>query len=258
MNPIVLLLFIMCSGSAPPSDAAEKGLWVATKINQADSGWKDEQVHSLMILRTAQGREVERVLRTRSMEVEGDGDKSLVIFDRPGDIKGTVFLTHAHKRGNDDQWLYLPALSRVKRISSSNRSGPFMGSEFAYEDISSEEVERYDYRFLREDQCGEELTCYVFERFPVDSSSGYSKQIVYADKEHFRIFKIEYFDRKAEHQKTLTRSNYQKFGDYWRASHWEMKNHRTQKSTTLIWKDRVFGSGLNERDFGKNALKRTQ
>ncbi|HIN59600.1 MAG TPA: outer membrane lipoprotein-sorting protein, partial [Gammaproteobacteria bacterium] len=77
----------------------------------------------------------------RSLEVAGDGDKSLTIFSYPADIKGTVFLSHTHPTRPDEQWLYLPALKRIKRISSSNKSGPFMGSEFAYEDLASQEIE---------------------------------------------------------------------------------------------------------------------
>jgi len=182
--------------------------------------------------------------------------RSVVIFDKPKDVKGTVFLTHAHKTGNDDQWLYLPALQRVKRISSSNRSGPFMGSEFAYEDISSEEVERYGYNYLREDLCGDGQDCHIFERYPLDENSGYTKHIVYADKKFYRIHKIEYFDRKGAHLKTLTRSNYVQIGSFWRATHWEMVNHLKKKSTLVVWDDRKFGTGLRERDFIKNAITR--
>ena len=96
-----------------------------------------------MVLKNRHGDESERDLRIRILEVEGDGDKSLSIFDSPGDVKGTAFLTFTHKFADNDQWLYLPALKRVKRISSGNRSGSFMGSEFAYEDISSEETEKF-------------------------------------------------------------------------------------------------------------------
>ncbi len=75
-----------------------------------------------------------------------DGDKSLFVFDEPRDVQGTAFLIHAHREDADDQWLYLPALKRVKRISSANRSGSFMGSEFAYEDMTAQEVEKFTYR----------------------------------------------------------------------------------------------------------------
>lgn len=255
-NLLTMTVILLASGMAIAEE--DEGLWIAKHIDQADSGWQSEQVQSTMILRSSDGREVVREIRSRSIEVSGDGDKSLVIFDKPGDVRGTVFLTYSHKSGDDDQWLYLPALKRVKRISSSNRAGPFMGSEFAYEDISSEEVERYRYRFLREDKCGENLECYVFERYPLDENSGYSKQIVYADKEFFRIHKIQYFDRKETHQKTLVRTNYEKFGDYWRAAQWEMVNHQTGKTTMIFWNNRQFGNQLTANDFDKSAMERAR
>jgi hypothetical protein len=62
-----------------------------------------------------------------TIEVKGDGDKSLSIFDSPRDVKGTALLTFTHALESDEQWLYLPALKRVKRISFSNKSGPFLG-----------------------------------------------------------------------------------------------------------------------------------
>jgi len=234
----------------------QKGLEIAKKVNAADTGWKDEQLTAVMTLRSKNGIEVSRIIRSKFLEVDGDGDMSLTIFDKPADIKGTVFLTYTHKKGNDDQWLFLPALKRVKRISSSNRSGPFMGSEFAFEDITSEEVERYTYNFLKEGKCGENLRCYIYERFPVDKNSGYSKQIIYVDKEHLRVHKIEYFDRKNDHQKTLKQTGYKKFGHFWRASKWTMVNHLRGKSTIIEWNDRQFGVGLTSEDFNKNAMKR--
>ena len=113
-----------------------------------------------MILRTKRGQESRREVRLKVIEVEDDGDRTIFVFDRPRDVKGTAFLVHAHKDEPDDQWLYLPALKRVKRISSSKQSGSFMGSEFAYEDMGTSEVEKYAHRYLRDEPCGE-LTCSV-------------------------------------------------------------------------------------------------
>mgnify|MGYP006058348427 FL=1 len=105
------------------------------------------------------GNSTSRKIRNRTLEGTDEGDLSLVIFDTPADVKGTAFLSHTKKSGSDDQWLYLPALKRVKRIASSNQAGPFMGSEFAYEDISSQELEKYTYKYLRnEDYQGLDLS----------------------------------------------------------------------------------------------------
>ncbi len=163
----------------------EKGLEIAQETKRRDLGWGDNQSTLKMILRNAAGQESTREIRNKTLEVANDGDKSLNIFDHPRDVKGTAFLSFSHPVGADDQWLYLPALKRVKRIASRNKSGPFMGSEFAYEDISSFEVEKYTYKFLREEACGE-LTCYVTEQFPVDKYSGYTRRIVWTDNQEYR------------------------------------------------------------------------
>lgn len=255
MNYLSSLIALTLASAPATPDLADKGLRIAQKVDAADSGWGDEQVSAEMVLRAADGREVKRVIRTRSLEMPGQGDRTMVVFDLPSDVRGTAFLTHAHKSGNDDQWLFLPALKRVKRISSSNRSGPFMGSEFAYEDISSEEPERYTYHYVEEKSCAK-LTCHVYERTPIDENSGYSKQIVYTDTQYYRVHKIEFFDRKGAHQKTLTRSGYEAFGEFWRAAQWTMINHLSGKSTAIVWRDRRFGAGFEPGDFEKNAMKR--
>ncbi|MCK4739413.1 MAG: outer membrane lipoprotein-sorting protein, partial [Deltaproteobacteria bacterium] len=112
----------------------EQGLAIAKEREKRAKGFVDFTGDMEMILKNRHGEISTRQMRTKTLEVKGDGDKALSIFDTPRDVKGTAFLTFSHKSGDDDQWLYLPALKRVKRISSSNKSGSFMGSEFAYED----------------------------------------------------------------------------------------------------------------------------
>ena len=138
--PITLLLILAFDATGADS-AEEKGLSIAMEADERDHGWGDLQADLEMILTNKHGQESRRAIRTRSLEVERDGDKGLSIFDSPRDVKGTAFLSFTHATEPDDQWLYLPALKRVKRISSASKSGPFMGSEFAYEDLSSNEVE---------------------------------------------------------------------------------------------------------------------
>ena len=185
----------------------EKGLEIAIEADKRDSGFGDSSNELRMILRNSHGEESIREMKNNTLEVDGDGDKSLVVFDRPRDVKGTAFLSHTHKSGADDQWLYLPALKRVKRIASNNKSGPFMGSEFAYEDISSQEIEKYTYKYLR-DETLNGMECFVSERYPTDEKSGYTKQIVWHDKAEYRPQRIDFYDRKNDLLKTLTYHNY--------------------------------------------------
>lgn len=251
----VLLTSTVCLAESPEA----KGLRLVTEADQRDSGYGDLAAEMLMILRNKHGQESRREMRYRSLEVMDDGDKSLTIFDSPKDVKGTAFLNYTHKTGDDDQWLYLPALKRVKRISAQNKSGSFMGSEFAYEDIASQEIEKYTYRWLR-DEVLNGLECFVVERYPADTkNSGYSKQVAWLDKQEYRTWKVEYFDRKNAHLKTLTFSGYQLYRDrFWRASELNMVNHQTGKSTELRFLNYQFSTGLTDDDFNKNSLKRAK
>jgi len=113
-----------------------KGLAIAEMQDYRSTGWQDLEVDMVMVLRNRSGKKTQREMQSRYMEVVGDGSKSLSIFDKPRTIKGTAMLTWSHALKPDDQWLFLPALKRVKRISSKNKSGPFMGSEFAFEDLA--------------------------------------------------------------------------------------------------------------------------
>ncbi|MYD32173.1 MAG: outer membrane lipoprotein-sorting protein [Nitrospira sp. SB0661_bin_20] len=256
---LVLLSWLGMPPIAHPATPEETGLKIATEARARDDGFGNFTASQTMVLRNKQGQESRRQLRVKVLEVSDHGDKSQTVLDDPRDVQGTALLTHAHKREADDQWLYLPALKRVKRISSSNRSGSFMGSEFSYEDLSAPEVEKFTYRYLRDEPCGD-LTCTVCERFPVDKKeSGYSRQVVWQDKDELRIWKIEYYDRKDAHLKTLTIGNYTQYLDrYWRADEMTMVNHLTGKSTVLTWSDYQFRTKLRDRDFSKTGLKRVR
>ncbi len=253
--------------SAAPIDTAEpekKGISIAIENDKRDSGWLNNSATVKMIMANKNGQTNTRMIRFRTMEtmedeIRSDGDKTLMVFDSPLDIKGTAFLTHAHKDRDDDQWLYLPTLKRVKRISARNKSGSFMGSEFAYEDISSEEVEKYTYQWLF-DEVYDGRDCYVVQRVPVDKkNTGYNRHKVWFDKAEFLIQKIDYYDRKDMMLKTLTFKNYERqLGTFWRATHMRMVNYQNDKSTELFWSDRKFRAGLKDIDFTKNSLKRSR
>lgn len=252
---ILGILFFLPACGVLAETAEEKGLRIAQEGDAYDTGFVDFTANMMMTLRNRKGQESIRQIRSRNLEVDGDGDKAMSIFDEPADIKGTAMLTFSHGLEADDQWLYLPALKRVKRISSRNKSGPFMGSEFSFEDLGSQEIEKYAYKHLRDEPCGD-WQCYVIERTPQYKHSGYTRQIVWGDKEKYRIVKVEYYDRKNSLLKTLTLSGYQEYLDhYWRPDEMFMENHQNGKSTRLQWSDYKFRTGLSSRDFNKNKLK---
>jgi len=255
---LLFLLTLLLPLSSPAESPEEKGLAIAIEADKRDTGWVDQKADLKMTLRNKQGQESTRDLRLSALEVDGDGDKSLTIFDSPRDIKGTAFLSYTHSLTADDQWLYLPALKRVKRIASTNKSGPFVGSEFAYEDLTSQEVEKYSYKWLR-DEILDGRETFVVEQYPAYEHSGYTRRIAWIDEQMYRPLKIEFYDRKNALLKTLTMSDYAKYLDrYWRPATMAMINHQTGKSTLLSWQNYRFNNGLSDRDFDRNTLKRAR
>lgn len=258
----LFVVFAVAPAVATVQTPERKGQAVAVEADRRGRGFGDSTAELRMILRGRGGDERSRELRSRVLE-RPEGDRSLVVFDSPPDVRGTALLTYANRAGDDDQWLYLPALKRARRISASNRSGPFMGSEFSYEDLASELVEKFTYRWLRDEACpGEDrasLTCFVVERRPVDASSAYARQIVWIDQDEYRTMTMEYYDRKNVRLKTLSLTQYQRYsGRFWRAGEMLMTNHQTGQSTRLVWSRYQFGVGLRESDFTPQALSRVR
>ena len=257
----VIASLLLLSSLTPLSvlaDSTARGLEIATEADKRDSGFIDSTAAMKMELKNKQGQTSIREVRVKTLEVDGDGDKALSIFDTPADIKGTASLTYSHALKPDEQWLYLPALKRVKRISSKNKSGPFMGSEFSYEDISSQEIDKYTYKYIK-DEILNGIDSFVVERYPAYKHSGYTRQVAWVNKQEYRAEKIDFYDRKNTLLKTLTYSGYQKYLDkFWRADVMHMVNHQTGKSTTLTWNNYQFKTGLTDRDFNRNSLKRAK
>ncbi|MFT4939630.1 MAG: outer membrane lipoprotein-sorting protein [Paraglaciecola sp.] len=254
----LLGLAICLSNASFAQSAEEKGLQIAKERKVRDLGWGDSNADMSMILRNSQGDETERKIRIKSLEVSGDGDKALTIFDQPKDVKGTAFLNFSHAIEPDDQWMYLPALKRVKRIASRNKSGPFMGSEFAFEDMSSFELEKFSFKYLRNEKYEGQNT-FVVEQIPVDPNSGYTKQISWVDTQHYRVLKLEFYDRKGSLLKLLSMHDYKLYQDkYWRPLRLEMYNEQNGKSTELVTHELQFNIGLEDSDFDQSSLKRAR
>ncbi len=254
MKNIIVIALVLLSTKAINAQSAEtRGLEIAKAADLADKGFESSIVVLKMILKNRNGQTSEREMSTKTLELDVDGDKSLITFNTPKDVKGTATLTFTHKIGSDDQWLYLPSIKRVKRISSNNKSGPFMGSEFAYEDLSSQEVEKYSYKFIKA-----EGGLLLVEQDPVDPKSGYTRRIVSYNKDKgYRLEKVEFYDRKNSLLKTLIYSDYKQYkGKHWRASTMKMVNHQSNKETTLQFSEYDFNSQLSDEDFSQNALKR--
>lgn len=255
---LMMLTVVLVGGTYGKAFADEKGLAIAREGDRRESGFLDYSVLMVMTLRSAEGKEANRQMRMLNLEVKGDGDKSLLIFDSPKDVEGTALLTWSHKFKDDDNWLYLPSLARVKRIASNNKSGAFMGSEFAFEDISSPEVEKYNYSFIEEARLDGRL-CTVVEQVPTYANSGYSRLRVWRDAAEYRIIKIDYYNSRNELCKTQRLYDYKLYLDrFWMPDRLEMVNHLTGRSTTLLCKNYKLRNGYKDRDFNQSALERAR
>jgi len=228
---------------------------VALKCQDAMNGFKDSSSEMTMTLINANHQKRQRKMKMIILEKDS-GNKSLMTFLSPADVKGTKFLNYEHINKDDDQWLYLPALKRTKRIASKNKSGSFMGSEFSYEDLSSFNVKKYIFKGDAKEESLNGENVYVGERKPVSKSSGYTKQISWVDTKEFLIKKVEYYDRKHELLKTALFEDYQKISGVWRVGKMTMTNHQNDKKTTLVWKNETLKNGLKEKNFHKRVLKK--
>ena len=175
----IILLVVLSVGLL-----AETSLDIAKKSYEVISGYGSSISQTTMVLKNAQGVENIRKIEIKKFE-NRDGDKSLLLFIYPNDIKGTKLLSFEMIAKDDKQWLYLPALKRVKRISSRNKSGSFMASEFSYEDIASQNYRNYMYEEGVQKVLKDKQEYFKITRVPVDKNSGDSKQILYIDSKAY-------------------------------------------------------------------------
>ena len=143
----------------------------------------------------------------------------------------------------------------MKRISSANKSGPFVGSEFAFEDFTTTEHNKFTYNYVGEEEV-DGVMMDVVERFPRYEKSGYTKQKAWIDQDVFQTRKVEFYDRKGDLLKTLTLSDYREYDGVWRSHKFSMVNHQTGKETDLLFGDYEFKTGLDAGDFEQGVLAR--
>lgn len=250
----VALLLTLPPSSVLAEDAAAKGLAIARAAEARDAGYGDVEMVMTMTLRNKAGDEALRSLRSRARELDNGTEQSLIVFDAPRDVAGTALLTHEQREADDDRWLYLPALKRVKRIAGSGKTGAFMGSEFTFEDLGGQSVEKYDFTWLR-DETMEGAPMHVLERRPRDQDSGYGRQIVWMDQTELRLQRVEFYDRRDQMLKTLRVDGFVAAeGGRWRPQRMTMVNHQNGKSTVLDFSDYRFGNGFDETDFDDRRL----
>jgi outer membrane lipoprotein-sorting protein len=245
---LILVCGLAPFGVANAQTPEQKGYAIAQKADALGSNFRDFTADGKMVLRTGGGEAV-RQFSFKSQKLRG-GSQSILVFSWPGDIRDTGLLTVSAGGRSDDQWIFLPAARRVKRISSSSRSGSFVGSEFSYEDMTDQGLDDFTYRWVRDEGC-----CNIVERYPKGASS-YAKQVVWFNKGSGLVDRVEFHPKRGNAQKVLDISGYRQYGSVWRPSQMVMSNLLTSRSTILSWSNYRFNAGLSANDFTTRALER--
>ena len=198
------------------------------------------KIESTMLLIADKGQQRER-RNTVLIKLQPNGiDSKLVItFSTPADIRGTGVLQVEHIDGDDDLWIYLPALKKSRRLVASNKKDSFAGSDFSYGDITLPKVDHYRHTLVRSEKL-DGLDCHVVESVPandtVKSNSGYSKKVTWVRTDNFLEAQVEYYDLAGRLLKTQRTGKHQLIDagkQRWFALYREMTNHQTGHRTTI-------------------------
>jgi outer membrane lipoprotein-sorting protein len=182
--------------------------------------------------------------------------KSLIRFQYPADVKGTGFLMWEYDNDkDDDQWLFLPALGKVKRIVAREKAENFMGSDFSYEDIGGRDLEDDKYEYLGDEDLNG-TPCYMVKAIPNDEDSGYQYRIAWIDRENWILTKVEYYDRKGALLKILTFDKQSRDGPYWSVEEMQMENVQNQHKTIMKITDIQYDTGISDDYFSERFLTR--
>jgi outer membrane lipoprotein-sorting protein len=230
---------------------------VAVNVDERDDG--DDMTSSLeMTLINKRGQE--RVRKVTSYRKDyGEDDKMVMFFLEPADVKGTGFLTwnYDDESKDDDQWLYLPALKKVRRISSSKKADYFMGTDFTYSDMGDREIEDYTYTHL-EPEVIDGIECYHLERLPKDEDvmkeTGYGRTEIWVNPNNWVMVKAVFYDKKLKLLKELTTSDIEEIDGIWTVKTMKMNNVQKEHQTIFKFSDITYNSGLDDDIFSQRRL----
>jgi len=238
--------------------AAEPGLEIMQKQRELQRVRDEEETQTLKLVNKA-GAVKERKLVRWVLRGAGDLEKILVRFTAPRDVENTGLLVWEAKDGNDDQWLYLPALKKPKRIAASGKKNRFMGTDFSFEDLQPEALALHTYTLAGSETVdGQE--CFVVEAVPTGrraADSGYGKRRLWIRKDNYATVKREYYDKQGVLEKVESlRKLASVKGTVWRPGEIEMQDVRNGTRTVLVIEGRTIDRGLKEDFFTEAELTR--
>ncbi len=235
---------------------------IAQKINARDEG---TAVSRLLTMEMTDRHDKVRVRETRAFrKYYGDEKRTAIFYLKPKNIKDTAFLTYdyAEKEKDDDQWLYLPAMRKVRRISASDRGDYFLGTDFSYEDIKLEtrvSLEDYTRKTLGESEV-DGVHCYLIEETAIDNETaeelGHNRRESCVDNMIWIVRKSQYWDLQNKLLKTTYFKDISKVQGIWTAHKIEVENHKTGHKTVFTFSDVDYSESVSDRVFTQNSLKR--
>lgn len=258
----VVLVALVFGATLASAEQEPSGDAIVEQMNARDEG---NSVRREMRIELTDRRGNTRVEETVAFRrYFGDTKKTVIFYTSPANVKGTGFLTwdYADESLDDDQWLYLPALRKVRRISASDRGDYFLGTDFTYEEIKKEsKISSEDYQFER---VGQESVdghqTWVVEATPVSddvaSILGYSRVLLRIDPEMWMPRRSEYWDVGGNHLKTIHTKVITRIDGIWTVEEIEASNHKTGHQTRILFKKTDYQADVPERLFEQNALKR--
>ncbi|AYQ57276.1 Outer membrane lipoprotein-sorting protein [Bathymodiolus thermophilus thioautotrophic gill symbiont] len=229
------------------------GLEIMQKVDARDDG--SSVVSTLqMILIDKHKKQRIRQMRTFSKDINKNTEYKSVFFLTPSDVKNTAFLTFDYS-GNDkddDQWMYLPALKKTKRIPASDKDGAFMGSDFSYADMTDKNLDDYHFKLLKEGvikRKNGKNPVWIIQSLPknqaVIDETGYTKSILYIRKDNFMLARAKFYLKKANRVKYMDVRKMEKIDGIWVATQTTM--------TTKYGKQTLHKTILSNRDIKINV-----
>jgi hypothetical protein len=254
-----LPLTTLLAAQSPPA-GTESADWVSRQIDARDTG-RDARLDMTMRLFDRQGRSRERALTVTALRGRGaTGDRTLVRFNAPNDIKGTGFLVWEHDAAADERFLFLPALGRVRRIAGSETQESFVGSDLSYEDIGGRDVSDYTYAFVQRDATwtasdGTRHAAWQLESRSIEKDAPYPRTVSLVRKDNFFVVSAEIFNRRNEREKRYDVKRLERTSGIWTAMDAVMTNDLQHTRTELTITRAEYNIGLTEADFSRRALE---
>ncbi len=234
---------------------AQTGKEIAYKVYNRPTAKDGESDMKMTLINKKGGKRVRNI--HQFYKDYGNVEKKILFFKSPADVKNTSFMNWSYDDANkdDDQWLYLPALKKVKRISSSSKDNEFMGSDFTYADMEKRHPDEDVHKLLKSEKFNGE-DCWVVEATPKDEDDMYSKKVAWISKSKLLPMKMDYYDEDGELLKTLTINKIQKIGKYWVITDETMHNKQKNHKTHILISNMKVDQGLSDSKFTQRAMRK--